>query len=90
MRRKVRILGLAAIVAALIVPFGFALSNESAGHGDVAVAHAATPFPDVVATSTHPVAAGTVIVLPNIPEGAKLLAIGTILFGVAAAMRRTS
>jgi hypothetical protein len=90
MRKKLRILMLAAIAAALIVPFGFAFSNDGSDHTPLAVTRAAVPFADVT-TSARPVTvAGTMITLPQLPEGAKLFAIGTVLFALAAAMRRAS
>jgi len=81
---------LAAVVAALIVPFGFARSNESSDHASVAVARAAVPVSDLVTPTTPLFATGTVMALPQVPEGAKLLAIGTALFALAGAMRRSS
>ena len=91
MRKRVRILLLAAIVAAVVVPVGFALSLESsvransAVHGVVPIADGAqTRFP-IIATTT-----AAVMAMPDVPEGAKLLGIGAILIGLAAAMRRRS
>ena len=91
MRKRIRILLFAALVAAIIVPVGFALSLESgeraavsATHDVVPVAQLRTHYP-IVATTTAAVTA-----LPEVPEGAKLLAIGTALFGLAGAMRRSS
>ena len=92
MRKRYRVLLLAAIVAAFIVPVGFALSLESG---------AATPHVRYGATVTAP-AANTVISAPvvhylpapgsssnqPVPEGAKLFVVGTVLFGLAAVVRR--
>ena len=85
------ILIFATLAAALAVQLGFALSLESgeraavsATHGVVPVAQLRTHSP-LVATTTAAVTA-----LPEVPEGAKLLAIGTALFGLAGAMRRSS
>jgi hypothetical protein len=91
MRKRTRVLLLIALVAAIIVPVGFALSLESgeravsAVHGVVPVAQIRTANAPVVATTTSAMTS-----LPEVPEGAKLLVIGTGLFGLAAAMRRSS
>jgi hypothetical protein len=83
------VLVFAALVAALVVPVGFALSLES-GTGDVA-----TPSP-VIAASTvaAPLTNETVKELfpdmPAVPDGAKLLLVGTGLFGLASAVRKAS
>jgi hypothetical protein len=94
MRKRIRILVLAALVAAIIVPLGFALSTESAAERATSAAHAVVPISQVATLHTHvPIVASTgaaAVPLPQVPEGAKLFAIGTALFGVAAAMRRTN
>ena len=90
-KRRIRVLLFIALVAAVIVPVGFALSLESgdravsAVHGVVPVAQVRTMNSPIVATTTAAVTS-----LPEMPEGAKLLVIGTGLFGLAAAMRRSS
>lgn len=66
MRKRYRVLILAALAAALIVPFGFALELPS-------------PAASVVATSA---------VLPIVPDTLKLFAVGTLLIGVAAFVRK--
>jgi hypothetical protein len=91
MRKRFRVLILAAIIAAVVVPVGFALSRE-------ADASAATPHMQgapVVATNitaapvaTTPGDAAPVALLPSVPDGAKLFFVGTALFGIAAAVRR--
>jgi hypothetical protein len=90
MRKRYRVLLLAAIVAAFIVPVGFALSLESGAAtprvrygAAVPVTHTAVSAPAL--STTRPVAAGVPTV---IPEGAKLFAAGTVLFGLAAVVRR--
>jgi hypothetical protein len=89
MRKKLRILLLAAGVAAIVVPFGFALSNEGFDHTVVALTQtAAVPDNRLDATASPVAATATVIGLPQLPEGAKLFAIGTVLFAAAAVMRR--
>jgi hypothetical protein len=91
MRKKVRILILAAIVAAVVVPVGFALSLETGNEASAEI-HGVVPVSQVTATS-RPIVATTsaaVMALPHVPDGAKLLATGSVLFGLAAAMRRSS
>jgi hypothetical protein len=94
MRKRLRILVLAAVVAAIIVPLGFALSTESAADRATSSAHGVVPISQIATVHAHvPIVASTgaaVMTLPQVPEGAKLFAIGTALFGVAAAMRRTN
>ncbi len=87
MRTRLRILILAALVAAVVVPVDFALSLESshrrAPHEGVEpVAH--------VVVSQPLTTAGAVVPMTRVPEGAKLFAIGTALFALAALMRRGS
>jgi hypothetical protein len=93
MRKRFRVLVLAAIIAAIGVPLGFALSREAdavavtpAPHiqGAAVVASAIAVAPGVIASDR----AVSVPVLPSLPDGAKLLFVGTVLVGVAAAMRR--
>ena len=76
MRKRYRVLLLAALVAALVVPVGFALSLDS------------TP----IATQFVHAGVGTTASLQwwTMPDAAKLLGIGTLLFGLAAAVRRTN
>ncbi len=91
MRKKLRVLTLAALVAAVVVPVGFALSVDPSAE-TLATTRNLGPVAQVV-TSRAPFLASTtaaVSELPKVPEGAKLLMIGGVLFGVAAAMRRTS
>jgi hypothetical protein len=92
MRKRYRVLILAAIIAAVVVPVGFALSQEAdsptiapVAPGEAVVATIATATP-VVLTGEH--ASG--FEMPSIPDGAKLLVIGTVLCGIAAAMRRAA
>jgi hypothetical protein len=89
MRKRLRILMLAAIVAAIVVPFGFALSNDGSDHTVAALTRPAAVPDSTLSVGAGPVAAtATLIGLPQIPEGAKLFAIATVLFAAAAAMRR--
>jgi hypothetical protein len=80
------------MIAAVGVPVGFALSRE-------ADAVAVTPHMQGAAVVASAIAAAPVVVahdrsapassLPSLPDGAKLLFVGTVLFGLAAAMRRS-
>lgn len=84
MRKRFRVLLLAAIVAACAVPVGFALSLEATPE---------TPARSAPATSS-PVAAVLVgsgassLSGVPVPDSAKLLFIGSMLFGLAAAVRK--
>ncbi len=89
MRKRYRVLLLAAIVAAVVVPVGFALSLEA----PPAMAHAQAPV--IVATATTAAAPVLVRTAPafadvSVPDGAKLFVVGTMLFGLAAAVRRAA
>ena len=100
MRKRYRVLIFAAIVAALVVPVGYALSVEST---PAAAAH--THYAPVVPTaaSVASTAAAAAVVAPvairtagaesappayQMPDAAKLFGIGTVLFGLAAAVRK--
>jgi hypothetical protein len=99
MRKRYRVLIFAALVAALVVPVGYALSVESTP--------AATPYPHYAAVPTAASVASTAAVAAvaapiairtaaspspspayQVPDAAKLLGIGTVLFGLAAAVRK--
>jgi len=76
MRKRYRVLLLAALVAALVVPVGFALSIDS------------TPMTSRFA---HPVVAAPRVLPPwSMTDAAKLFFVGTVLFGLAAAVRKAS
>ena len=80
MRKRYRVLLLAVLVAALVVPVGFALSVDS------------TPVATVVHTGLLP-SAVPAPALPwtmPVPDAAKLLGVGTLLFGLAAAVRKAA
>jgi hypothetical protein len=89
-RKRFRILLLAAIVAALAVPVGFALSLDpapSTAHSVqyVATSVAPTALPALVATHGSIASVASV----NTAEDAvKLLLVGTVLLGLAAAVRK--
>lgn len=89
MRKRYRVLLLAAIVAAVIVPVGFALSLEA--EPPIAPMHA----PMIIATASTAAAPALVRTEPafadvSVPDGAKLFVVGTMLFGLAAAVRRAA
>lgn len=94
MRKRIRILIFAAIVAAIVVPVGFALSLDSKPHATALPVAARLPVaavadsPSFMATSTA-FAVTTSAALPEMPDAVKLFAVGTVLCGLAAAMRRT-
>jgi uncharacterized membrane protein YedE/YeeE len=91
MRKRVRILVFAAVAAAVIVPVGFALSLESTSD-PVAPAADIVPITQVT-TAQVPIIVTTgaaIMAFPDVPDGAKLLAIGSVLFGLGSAMRRTN
>jgi hypothetical protein len=91
MRKRYRVLVFAALVAALIVPVGYALSIDSrpkaplTGYAAVVPAAAAA-----VAAPTMPRIgdAAPVSMFLEVSDSAKLLCIGTVLFGLAAAVRK--
>jgi hypothetical protein len=99
MRKRYRVLIFAALVAALVVPVGYALSVES-----MPAATTYTHFAAVVpAASVASTAAAAAVVAPiamstagpqsaspvyQMPDAAKLFGIGTVLFGLAAAVRK--
>ena len=91
MRKRFRVLVLAAIIAAVGVPVGFALSREADAvavtphmQGAAVVASTIAASPNVMARDRS----ASMRSLPSLPDGAKLLFVGTVLFGLAAAMRR--
>jgi hypothetical protein len=95
MRKRYRVLMFASLVAALVVPVGYALSVEST----TPVASPARYVAVVPAASAAAVVAApmTILVDSSAPAGgalapasdaAKLLGIGTLLFGLAAFVRK--
>jgi hypothetical protein len=95
MRKRYRVLWLAAIVAAIIVPFGFALSLEPAS-----IVRTETPASIVAVSSAAPVAldirrqappfSATLPFKTGVPDSARLFLLGTVLIGLAIAVRRAS
>jgi len=79
MRKRHRVLLLAVLVAALVVPVGFALSLDS------------TPVASqFVHANLLPGAVAPPALRWALPGAAKLLGVGTLLFGLAAALRKTT
>jgi len=98
MRKRYRVLFFAALVAALVVPVGYALSIESAPGAGTA-RHAALAVPAVAPAAQTPAAApvtapivtrtsATVLSSLQVSDAAKLFGIGAVLFGLAAAVRK--
>jgi hypothetical protein len=91
MRKRYRVLILAALVAALGVPVGYALSIDSVPKARRTRYAAAIPAATVIRSSVvMPRVAGAAPdnVLSPVADSAKLLCIGTVLFGLAAAVRK--
>ena len=93
MRKRYRVLLFAALVAAMIVPVGYALSIDSSLKSANHKRYAAVP------TAATVVAAPVMMprtgegsspsVLSPLADAAKLICIGGVLFGLAAAVRKT-
>jgi len=87
MRKRYRVLFLAGLVVALVVPVGFALSLESpsavAPAGVIATASSSL----MASAATRP--AETSAFRP-LSDAAKLLLLGTMLFGLAAFVRKAT
>ena len=92
-RKRYRVALLAVIVGALIVPVGYALSTDS-----IASRARAPMIARATASRTAAVAVAAPVIarspesrfasLPVVPDSAKLLIVGTSLFGLAAAVRK--
>ena len=80
MRKRYRVLLLAILLAAIAVPFGFALSADSTTFATQLAIHPGM-LPGAVAAPAIPW---------TMPDAAKLLGVGTLLFGLAAAVRKTT
>ena len=97
MRKRYRVLMLAVLVAAVAVPLGFALSLEPpptavvapspSNIGDITIVAASSTRPHVALVQTSSKGQPA---LPAVPDGAKLLFVGSALFGLAGVMRRTN
>jgi hypothetical protein len=98
MRKRYRVLFFAALVAAFVVPVGFAWSVDSAQvrtarvsqRPAVAVSSAAAVLTSsvVIAAPAAERATRGVLKMPVVPDTAKLLLVGTMLFGLAAFVRK--
>jgi hypothetical protein len=96
MRKRYRVLILSTLAAALAVPLGFALSLESTTAPTVVVAPPSSDAGILAASSTKPHLALVQAPsrahsnMPVVPDGAKLLFVGSALFGLAGVMRRSN
>jgi hypothetical protein len=102
MRKRHRVLIFVALVAALVVPVGYALSVESpapaqvkTGYATVLPARALSEIPaasvvaaPVTISLNGAPAAAPSSVLPVASDSVKLFGIGTLLFGLAAFIRK--
>src|SRR4051812_8017019 len=94
-RKRYRVLLFAALVAALVVPVGFALSLESPAAPQTTrstivmkptiPAAAVVAAPVLIHSSQAP---ATVPVVRTMSDSFRLLLVGTVLFGLAAFVRR--
>ncbi len=98
MRKRYRVLILASLVAAFIVPVGYALSVESTA------SPTRSSYADIVPSGALPSVAAAVVTAPvtlraerddstaplfaPLSDATKLAGIGTILFGLAAVVRK--
>lgn len=100
MRKRYRVMIFAALVAALVVPVGYALSVESmpaAAPSSYAAVVPASPLSSVAAAVvvSAPISVPTSSDAPTaslvpVSDAAKLFGIGTVLFGLAAFLRKAS
>jgi hypothetical protein len=96
MRKRFRVLILAAIAAAVVVRIGFALSLQSGPLHAPGVPSAVIMVSTVSTVSTSasaPAFLGASVHTrvpqsPQVPDGATLLVLGALLIGLAAAVRR--
>jgi hypothetical protein len=98
MRKRYRVLFFAALVAAFVVPVGFAWSIDSAQvrsahvrRQAAATSSSAATLPSSVVIATPATDRSTgVLGVPEVPDAAKLLLVGTVLFGLAAFVRKAT
>lgn len=93
MRKRYRVFIFAALVAALIVPVGYALSIDTTHNASntryatvIPTAAASVAAPIIRIDHVEPAAAAGI--LAPLTDSTKLLFIGTVLFGLAAAVRK--
>jgi hypothetical protein len=96
MRKRYRVILIAAFVAALVVPVGYALSLESQSHAptfartaapDKAMSSAVVAAPVMVRANPGPVA-DSAPATPSMSDAGKFLLLGTMLFGLSALLRK--
>jgi O-antigen/teichoic acid export membrane protein len=93
MRKRYRVLFFAALVAALIVPVGYALSIDSKPKAARTRYTVVVPAAAVVAAPVMMPRVGDAVpgsVMHTLSDSAKLLCVGTVLFGLAAAVRKVN
>jgi len=94
MRKRFRVLLLAAIVVAAVVPFGFALSVQStseAGRASHILMSAAASDNNTSGALVRPGNNSlSESLLFTMPDSAALFFVGALLFGVAAAVRKAN
>jgi hypothetical protein len=95
MRKRFRVLLFVALVAAFAVPVGFALSLESVpqwrtAHPTTFARPASTAVAATVVVPSQPETGVTQAISYPLPDAAKLLLIGSVLIGLAAAVRKAS
>jgi len=98
MRKRYRVLVLAAFVAALVVPVGYALSLEpqtpaakiarASLVNSTSATVVASPMMVHANAATIARAATSASPLDAVPDAGKLLLVGTMLFGLSALVRR--
>jgi hypothetical protein len=88
-RRRYRVVVLAALVAALVVPVGFALS-VSAGAGRAGVVRSETPAASVAIASPAAIITESTegSFFAQVDDSARLFVVGMMLVAVAIAVRR--
>lgn len=93
-RKRYRVLLLSAIAAALMASVGYALSPDASAARSVAqltasqATAAAVVTAPMMARARATTAPAPTTALPAVPDAAKLLIVGTSLFGLAAAVRK--
>jgi len=95
LRKRYRVSLLAVLVGALIVPVGYALSTDSTtarSHAPVVAYKNPQTQTTAVSLAAAPIVAHAPALpaadFPTVPDAAKLLIVGTSLFGLAAAVRK--
>ena len=92
MRKRFRVLILAAVVVAVVVPLAVALSVETSD----AVVQSGVPGEATVVAMTTSAGGGTLVrttavpLFAGLPDGARLLLLGAFLFALAAGIKRAS